>query len=61
MGKQKVPDQIGTETGPPRDPREGHPVPREIKSQEAQYKTAPQSGLRKDKKLKMSKKVRRED
>ena len=61
MGKQKVPDEIGTEVGQPYPSRAGHPNPREIKSQKIQYKTAPQPGFRNDKKLRISQKVRGED
>ncbi|MGE5528483.1 MAG: hypothetical protein ACM3X6_05000 [Patescibacteria group bacterium] len=61
MGEQHVPDAIGTETGPPYEPRRGHPNPREIESQKAQVESGHRPGGRKDVKVKMSRKVRGRD
>ncbi len=61
MGEQRVPDAIGTETGPPYPPRRGHPNPREIKSQQAQLESGHTPGTSKGVKLKMSAKVRGQD
>lgn len=61
MGEQWVPDDIGRETGPPYEPRRGHPNPREIQSQKSQLQSGHNHGERKDVKLGMSKKVRGRD
>lgn len=61
MGEQWVPDEIGTETGPPHPPRAGHPRPREIKSQKAQYDSGHRPGRNKGVKLEIIDKVRGRD
>ncbi len=61
LGDQRVPEEIGTETGPPYPPRRGQPKPREIRSQHAQTESGHRPGRHKDVKAKMSGKVRGRD
>lgn len=61
MTDLKVPEEIGTNTGPPYEPRRGHPVPREVKSQKAQMESSHQTGTSKGFKVSMSEKVRKRD
>lgn len=61
MGEKHVPDDVGTNVGPPYQPDRGHPKPREVKSQNAQLESEHRLNTNKDLKIPMSEKVRGRD
>lgn len=61
MTDLKVPEEIGTNTGPPYSPERGRPVPREAKSQKSQLRSTHRPDTNKGLKVSMSEKVRKGD
>lgn len=61
MTDLKVPEEVGTNTGPPYSPDRGRPVPREKKSQKSQLQSAHQPDTNKGVKVQMSEKARGKD
>lgn len=61
MGEQITPDAVGTEVGVRADLLRGHPIPREVQSQEHQLPRDAGAGSKKEVKLGMAKKIKGRD
>lgn len=61
MGEQITPDAVGAEVGVRGDLLRGHPIPREVQSQEHQMPHDAAVGSKKEVKLGMSKKIKGRD